>query len=86
MKKYYKTTFKIEILSQDKDVSNLELSEVSYAIVEGDCSGDIEVTEVKELTPVECATALIEQGSDPGFFQLSEDGVDLKTLEEVFEI
>jgi hypothetical protein len=75
--KYYKTTIKIEVLSEDKPVDDLDLYSIEYAITEGDCSGDIEFTEVKELTPKECAEELEKQGSDSSFFMLTRDGKPL---------
>ncbi len=45
-------------------------------ITEGDCSGDWKVTKVKELNGKQAAKALIEQGSEPSFFGLTDDGED----------
>ena len=45
-------------------------------IVEGDCSGKVECTNAVTLNGKKTAKALIEQGSDPEFFQLDENGDD----------
>ena len=76
MNKYYKTVIQVTVLSENADVSNLDLEEIAEVITIGDCSGQKEVVEVSELTPYECAQALIAQGSDTEFFGLTEDGED----------
>lgn len=83
MKKFFKTTITIEILSEKK-YNSTDLEKIAYDITDGDCSGVVNVTEYKELTPVEAAKALLAQGSDPEFFGLDEEGISLDE-EEVIE-
>ena len=67
----YKTTIKIEIISEypvEGDIQN-----IAAQMVDGDYSGDYEITDVKELNNQETAIALQAQGSDPEFI-LGEDG------------
>jgi hypothetical protein len=73
-KKYWRTEFKVVVISEDEPVDNMELAAVAFEIQDGDCSGEVTVEGVDELTPVEAAQALIAQGSDPTFFGLNEDG------------
>lgn len=73
-RKFYKTVFKVEVLSEDTPTDDLELSEVAREIVYGGCSGVTSVESIVELTPKQMAEALIEQGSDPKFFTLDEEG------------
>ena len=73
-RKFYKTVFKVEVLSEDTPAGDLELSEVAHEIIYGECSGVTSVESVTELTPKQAAEALIEQGSDPGFFMLDDEG------------
>lgn len=86
MKKFFKTTITIEILSEKK-YNSTDLEKIAYDITDGDCSGVVNVTGYDELTPEQAAKALLAQGSDPEFFGLSVDGKsidlddDLVTLE-----
>lgn len=50
-----------------------DLADLHEQITSGDCSGKWE-TDVEELTGAQMADALIEQGSDPEFLGLTEDG------------
>lgn len=71
-RKFFKTTITITVLSEDEPISpDSSLDDVIYEITEGNCSGDYEVSDVQELSPEETAKALIEQGSDPSFFELN---------------
>ena len=75
---FYRKTMRIEVLSEEPLGSCLSLGQIDYAISEGDCVGRL--TEVLEetVTPKQCANLLYEFGSEPGFFQLNDDG---KTIE-----
>ena len=81
-KKYYKTTFKIEVLSEGGAASDLGLEEILYEITNGEFSGAIECVGVKELTSRQAARELMNQGSDPEFFNLDEHGNDLDDQDE----
>lgn len=74
MTKYYRTVFYVEVLSQDNPTGNLEIDGIAAAITGGDCSGDLKVVSVQEVTGPEMAELLVAQGSDPGFFQLDDAG------------
>lgn len=74
-KKYYKTVITVTVLSEYEPVStDMGLEDVAYQIVHGDWSGHVQVADGVELTGKEAADALTEQGSDPSFFMLNEDG------------
>lgn len=70
-KKYFKTIITFEVLSQDKPWLG-SLEHLAYDVTEGDCSGQFLDTEIIELSPDEARLALINQGSDPGFFGLDD--------------
>lgn len=78
MRKFYRTILHVIVLSEDAPVDRLDLAQINEAITDGDCSGSVRVVEVQQLTSVETANQLMEQGSDPEFFQLSESGDDLE--------
>jgi hypothetical protein len=78
--KYYRTVIQVEVLSEYplNEMFQNDLAAIAYAISEGDCSGEVTVTDSSELTGEEVAEALIAQGSDPGFFMLNDDGSDME--------
>ena len=78
-KKYWKTVIEVTVLSEDKPVGEgLELDDIHYEITEGHCSGDIVIKSQKQVCAKTMAKLLESQGSDPGFFQLDEDGKELE--------
>jgi hypothetical protein len=75
MSKFYRTIVTVEILS-DEPIGSPTLDEINYQIMEGDWSGQYEVSSVAEISPAEISpaemtSALIAQGSDPEFFGLT---------------
>jgi hypothetical protein len=81
-RKFYKSIIEITVLSEDKPVESLDLLDINYLITFGDCSGKVEIKEEKEVSPQEMARLLIEQSSEPEFFNLDEDGKDLDGMED----
>jgi hypothetical protein len=51
------------------------MSQISDAIVEGDCCGGIAETTVEAVDATRMVELLKQHRSDPGFFGLSEDGL-----------
>ena len=77
-RKFYRTLVTVEVLSESPIEGFGELSELAYAITEGDCSGEVTVAPAKKLTGKQAAKALLKQGSDPSFFRLTDKGEDLE--------
>jgi len=76
-RKFFKQKVTIEILSEDKPLSeDVSLEGIYYAITDGDCSGIVTHEAPEELNGEQAAKALMEQKSDPSFFRLTEDGED----------
>lgn len=76
-RKFYKSVIELTILSEEIiPWDEYELSDIGYAITDGDCSGMMHQTKFEELNGKQAADELIAQGSDPGFFCLDEDGND----------
>lgn len=75
-RKFYKTVLQVEVLSEEP-IGDMDLEQVSHEIVEGDFSGQSIVMQTKELNGKEAAAALVEQGSDPEFFMIDEEGNDI---------
>jgi hypothetical protein len=75
-RKFYKTTFKVVVLTEEPyDPFNLE--DIEYDIKFGHASGAWEKTASYILSGKEMVMALNEQGSDLEFFMLNEDGTDI---------
>ena len=76
-RKFYRSVMRVEVLSEEP-VTFYNLNEVAYAITDGDCSGLVtDEVENEEVDGPTMAKLLEAQGSDPSFFQLTEDGRDL---------
>jgi len=73
-KKYHRYVYKVEVLSEKPLPYDLSFSDIDYEITEGDCSGEMLEPEHEEVDGKKMAKLLIDQGSDPGFFRLTEDG------------
>ena len=72
---FYRTVIKVEVLSEEPFNYN-DLSSVSRQIEE-DCSGKVtDEVDNEEVDGPTMARLLMEQGSDPGFFRLTEEGGD----------
>jgi len=75
-RKFYKTVIKIEVLSEEPIPAGMEYENVIHECKEGDWSmrplGEKETV----LDGKQAARALLNQGSDPSFFGLTEDGND----------
>jgi len=75
-RKFRKTVLRVVVLSEGP--YHLEsLDQVHHDTVNGDCSGQWEVVEAKELNGKQAARALLAQASDPGFFRLTKKGEDI---------
>ena len=83
MRKFYKTRIVVEVLSEYPLANEISsprcLADLKHAVTDGDCSGDITKVEEEILTPLQAAQALLSQGSDPSFFQLTENGEDIES-------
>ena len=75
-KKFHKTVFQVTVLSEKPFASDLSLSDIHDEITTGDCSGVVKEVSHEEMNGKQAADALYEQGSDPGFFMLDDEGND----------
>jgi len=76
-RKFFKATFKVEVLSEEPLTGSESLADLSYMTIEGDCSGAHELIKQDTLNGKQAAKALQAQGSDPEFFQIDENGNDV---------
>lgn len=81
-RKFYCTVLEVEILSEDKldEETASNLASVHDMITYGDCSGQVKVRSQSEVGAKTAARKLREQGSDPGFFRLNDDGSDMEDI------
>lgn len=75
-RKFFKNIVTLVVLSEDEDIQGAELGTIAYEIVNGDWSGGDVKIESTQVDGAEMARLLQEQGSDPEFFRLNEDGSD----------
>jgi len=75
-RKFYRTVFTVEILSEKPLSDGIALADVNYMIVYGEHSGRMERSDPEELDGLQAARALKKHGSDLSFFHLDEDGND----------
>jgi hypothetical protein len=66
--RFFKTIFQVEVLSQDSPLASENLFDIAQAISTGDCSGVVTEVACIGMTAAEAAVALVDQGSEPGFF------------------
>ena len=78
-KKIYKSVLRVTILSEEPLPECVSLDTIQHEIDEGDWSGatDWESNDA-ELVGKEAAKAMLDQGSDPEFFQMDEDGNEIE--------
>lgn len=77
-RKFYRTVYTVEVLSETPITRLLDLNEINYMITYGDCSGSIQIQENGEIDSTIAAKLLIAQGSDPEFFRIDENGNDIE--------
>ena|SRR3990167_9921703 len=79
-RKFYRTLIAVEVLSE-APFTSIDLEVIHEAITTGDCSGVVSVEDSEEVDGVKMAELLRAQGSDPDFFQLTDEGEDLEQEE-----
>lgn len=74
-RKFYKTIVTFVVLSEEP-IEGMDLGAISYESDNGDIvRGDLEY-DTTEISGITAAEMLYEVGSDPGFFQLDDNGND----------
>lgn len=71
--KFYETTITIKVLS-DRDINELELSDVIEEATTGDCLLSITKRKMKPISNKTTVRKTYEYGSEPGFFNLKDNG------------
>jgi hypothetical protein len=73
---FHRTIIQVEVLSESP-LGPADLDTLHYMITEGDCSGKLTTVLQGELNGKQAADALLNQASDPSFFNLTKDGHDI---------
>ena len=71
---YFKTTFVVEVLSQDPGVRHMDLRQLLDEAEIGTYAAAMTECRVEGLTGAEAAQELIKQGADPSFWGLTDEG------------
>lgn len=80
-RKFYKTIVRFEVLSEEP-IGEVDLDTIHHQTQQGDWSGLMLEPEQTVLNGAEAAEALVQQGSDPGFFGLTEEGEEAEDAAE----
>ena len=72
---FYRTVIQVEVLSHDP-LPECGLEHIAYLIDEGDCSGTVQTISEEEVDGPTMVRLLQEQGSEPMFLGLTEDGCE----------
>ena len=75
---FFKTVISIEVLSEDQIPEGMELENIVHECIDGGWSLRTLKYIEKSLNGKQAARALLNQGSDPSFFQLTNDGKDVE--------
>lgn len=75
-RKFYKTEIKFTVLSEEPIPDGMELASIANECINGDWSMGNASHKETEINGKQAARALINQGSDPGFFRLTDNGED----------
>lgn len=73
----FKTVIQVVVLGHDP-LPNCDLAHVAYLITEGDCSGQVTTISEEQVDGPTMVRLLQEQGSDPEFLGLNEDGSEIE--------
>lgn len=75
---FHKRVIRVVVLSEEPLPEDMSLQDIDEAIGTGDCSGEVIWGNDLVLDSKKIVKALQGQGSDPGFFQLNDDGSDIE--------
>jgi len=79
MRKFFKTTLQITILSEDEPAKWNSLTELDYENNFGHYSAKESLPESEEVSATEIAKLLLDQGTTPEFFGLNDDGTEIES-------
>jgi hypothetical protein len=82
-KTLYRTLIQVEVLSEEPIPEDMTLDQIEEECNTGSFSGVHDyIVRNKKVKGIEAVTLVLKQGSSPDFFQMDENGNDLKEQEE----
>jgi hypothetical protein len=75
-RRFYRAVFQVVLLA-DEPIGDMSLEAINYHMTDGHMSGVFTRESVDEVTAVQMAKHLQDQGSDPEFLGLDKDGKDV---------
>lgn len=76
-RKFYRAVYQVEVLSEEPfDATVPDLDNLNEAITTGGDSGQVSVVKIETVDGAAMANLLQAQGSEPGFFRLTDSGED----------
>ena len=78
MRRYHRTIFLVEVLTDDGPYNPDDLGQIHHDITTGGASGQFEMTSSIPVSGETMANLLQSQGSEPGFFSLTDEGKPLE--------
>lgn len=75
---FYRTVIQVEVLSEEP-LPDCGLDHIAYLITEGDYSGSATTVSEEQVDGPTMARLLRAQGSEPGFFWLTEEGEETES-------
>jgi len=75
-REFYRTSITVDVLSEEPIGSNWSLVDIAQGMIQGDFSGIWRKAPAVTVTSTEAISILRDQGAEPGFFRLTEDGED----------
>jgi hypothetical protein len=73
----WQTVIKVTVLSEDGPIGDdVDLAGINYAISEGDCIGEVEITSRQRMDPRWVRRKLVAIGNDGTFFDSEDDDED----------
>lgn len=84
-RKFYKTTFTIEVMSSEPLGDGVDIEDLGYMIHEGECLGNVRQSDPIELDGHAVAKEIISKHGGKrhlGFFFLDENGNDIEAGDE----
>lgn len=83
--KVYRTVYTVEVLSDSPIEGDLSLTDIKYKITDGGCSGVVkELHKSHRLTGKDAVKVIQDQGTDPEFFNMDEEGNELDGDDETW--
>ena len=76
---FYKTVIKVVVISEHPISEDMDLKDIQHEVTFGDSSGQLIWDKPIKLNGKQAAKELMLQGTDPEFFQITEEGDNIES-------